>query len=190
MPVEASKRYISSACRSSHNAFGASFFDQHLAVVVGYAGTLAQVLAADGEVVELAAWLHDIAAIRDVATVPQHHIAGAEIARTLLTEQGYPTERIESVAACIQCHSSPVQIGAGSPEAVCLSNADAMSQITRPAYWLYYAFAVRRFDFESGTQWYRQHVEDHWSQLIPPARDLIAESHERTQKILTTAAEP
>ncbi|MBN1347109.1 MAG: hypothetical protein JXQ73_30740 [Phycisphaerae bacterium] len=90
----------------------------------------------------------------------------------------------------IACHSSPVPLGGGTPEAVCLSNADAMAQITQPAYWLYYAFVVRRWDFEAGTQWYRQRVEDHWDRLIGPARERIAASYQRTQEILTAACKP
>ncbi len=65
-------------CRRPANIFGPSFFDQHPAVVAEYAGGLAARLGADPEAVELAAFLHDISAVRDPATLPRHAAASAE----------------------------------------------------------------------------------------------------------------
>ena len=144
MTAEEIREYVFNECNSSKNAFGRAFFEQHLSVVVEYARTLGKTLDADLEIVELAAWLHDIAAVQDVAALRRHPALSAEIARKMLLEKGYPSERTQRVAACIASHSAPVQIGGGRPEEVCVSNADAMSQVVRPAYWLYFAFRVRR----------------------------------------------
>ncbi len=178
------REYVLKECGSRKNAFGTAFFDQHLLVVREYSGELAKVLNADAEIVELAAYLHDIAAIQDPATLPRHPVAGAEIAHRILKENGYPAERIDRVARCVISHSSPVQIGAGLPEEVCLSNADAMSQITKPVYWLHYVFRVRQFEFSEGVDWLRRRVESNWAALIRPARTMIAKDYRRTRRLL------
>ncbi len=171
-------------CRSDKNAFGPAFFEQHLSVVVEYAERLGEALGADLEIVELAAWLHDIAAVQDVAALPRHPALSAEVARKVLREKGYPAERTGRVAACIASHAAPVQVGSGSTEEVCVSNADAMSQIVRPAYWLYFAFRVRRLDFAEGRDWLRQRVENNWAALIPPARTIIEKEYHQVAEFL------
>jgi uncharacterized protein len=103
----------------------------------------------------------------------------------MLLERGYPAERTERVATCIASHSAPIQIGNGSAEEVCVSNADAMSQIVRPAYWLYFAFRVRRLGFAEGRDWLRQRVENNWAALIPPARAIIEEGYRHAEELLS-----
>ncbi len=183
MIVQAMKKYVAGECNSNKNAFGPAFFDEHLAVVVGYARQLGQILGADLEIVELASWLHDLSAIQDFAVLPRHAAASVEIARRLLSENGCPSDRIERVAACIASHSVPVQIGDGPIEEVCVSNADAMSQIVKPAYWFYYVFQVRRFGFAEGRDWLRQRVESHWAALIPQARAIINEQYHQVREM-------
>lgn len=185
MIAETARQYVLDQCRSSRNAFGPAFFEQHLLVVREYGLKLAAVLDADAEIVELAAYLHDLAAIGDIAVIPKHHLLGADLARRVLQQHNYPPDRIERVARCITSHSAPVQIGNGAPEEVCLSNADAMSQIARPVYWLHYAFHVRQFGFETGLGWYRQRVDSNWSQLIPQARDMIEPEYRFARDLLT-----
>jgi hypothetical protein len=67
---------------------------------------------------------------------------------------------------------------------VCVSNADAMSQVVRPAYWLYFAFQVRRLGFAEGRDWLRQRVENNWAALIPPARALIEKEYRQVAEFL------
>lgn len=184
MIVDAIKKYVADECNSSRNAFGPAFFEEHLSVVVGYARRLAGALGADLEIVELAGWLHDISAVQDFAALPKHPVLSAEIARSMLLEKGYPSERIERVTACIASHSSPVRVGNGLIEEVCVSNADAMSQIVKPAYWFYYVFHVRQFGFAEGRDWLRQRVEANWAALIPVARATIEKQYRQISELL------
>jgi len=103
----------------------------------------------------------------------------------MLKENNYPSKRVERVARCILSHSVPVQIGSGAPEEVCLSNADSMSLIARPTYWLYFAFRVRQLGFEEGKAWLLRRVESNWAVLIQPARDMIEKEYGQTRELLT-----
>jgi uncharacterized protein len=185
MIVEAIREYVAGECNSSKNAFGPAFFEQHLSVVIEYAGRLGEALGADLEIIELAAWLHDLSAVQDFAALPKHPALSAETARKLLQEKDYPSERIERVAKCIASHSAPVQTGDALPEEVCVSNADAMSQIVKPVYWLYYMFRVRQFGFAEGRDWLRQRVESNWAALIPPAREIVENEYRQVRVLLT-----
>lgn len=184
MIVKAIRKYVAGECNSSKNAFGPAFFERHLSVVVEYAKRLGGSLGADLEIVELAGWLHDISAVQDIAALPEHPGLSAEIARKLLSEKDYPTDRIERVARCITLHAVPVQIGHGLPEEVCVSNADAMSQIVKPTYWLYYVFRVRQFGFAEGRDWLQRRIESNWAALIPPARAMIEKEYHQVRELL------
>jgi len=173
MPTAPVREYVRQACQRPENIFGPAFFDEHLAVVADCAARLADHLRADSEVVELAAYLHDLSAVCDPATLPVHPEASARLAAQLLTERGYPPQTITAVADAIALHSAPLALGQASPEAVCLSNADAAARILRPAYWLYFAFRVRSQAFEEGRCWLRTLLETQWRDLIEPAKDLV-----------------
>jgi len=171
------REFVRMACQQSQNVFSPSFFDQHLAVVAECATRLAERLSADMEVVELAAYLHDISAVLDPTTLPNHPRQSADLATQILLEHGYPEGRARQVARSIASHSDPLTIGSASPEEVCLSNADAVARILRPAYWMYFAFAVRKCGFEEGRQWLRSLIEKQWRVLIEPAKELAGEQY-------------
>lgn len=177
MIVRNVRDFVLSACQEETNAFGSAFFEQHLLLVRDYALRLAATLAADIEIVELAAYLHDLAAIRDFSTLSDHAAKGAAIARSLLAELKFPAARIHRIERCIAIHCSPLSFGAAPIEEVCLSNADAMAQIANPVYWLHYAFGVRQFDFDRGLRWFSERIESHWERLIEPAKDMIEEEY-------------
>jgi uncharacterized protein len=166
------RELVREECGREANVFGPAFFEEHVAVVADAATRLAGELGADAEIVELAAWLHDLAAVRDPATLPEHAARGAALAREILSAHGYPEERASRVAGAIAAHSVP---GGNSPEEICVSNADAVAQIARPAYWLYFAFHVRKLDFHAGRQWLEDLFAGRWKAMAPEARNLARE---------------
>lgn len=178
------QEFVHKACQRNENIFGPSFFDQHLAVVARFATSLAGRLGADVEVVELAAYLHDLSAILDSTTIPNHPRLSADLAAQLLLERGYPQTRASQVARAISTHSDPLPLGKASPEEVCVSNADAAARILRPAYWMYFAFGIRRYGFEEGREWLRSLIEKQWGQLIEPAKELVGARYGATLDLL------
>lgn len=184
MISETIKYYVRRECIKPGNVFGSSFFDQHLQVVACYGRNLANILSADTEVVEISAYLHDISAIQDIKTLANHRIISAEIAGEILLEKKYPNEKIEIVKSAIISHVTPVPIGDGSLEAVCISNADAMAQIVKPSYWLYYAYAIRKLNFSDGREWFLQRLENNWNALIEPAKYFIEREYNQVKKTL------
>jgi uncharacterized protein len=166
------------ACQKPENVFAPSFFDEHLALVALYANQLCDILKGDQEIVAISAYLHDISAVLDFKTLPSHHIDSAKIAESLLTESKYPPPKIQMVKQAILTHSAPLKIEQESIEAVCVSNADAISQIINPAYWFYFIYTVRQLSFADGKAWYLGRIKSNWNGLIEPARQLIQNQYE------------
>ena len=73
---------------------------EHVTSVVILATKLAQLTGADEEVVEAAAWLHDIRKMSG----SQHAIEGAGFASSFLKETNFPPEKIDRVAQAIKEH--------------------------------------------------------------------------------------
>ena len=73
---------------------------EHVKAVVATAIRLAELTGADREIVEAAAWLHDIAKVRG----EKHAITGAKVAVTLLVNTDFPSKKIKGVAKCIAEH--------------------------------------------------------------------------------------
>jgi uncharacterized protein len=85
-----------------HDADHASFNYrwEHVKVVAALALKLAELTGADAEVVEAAAWLHDVRKTADA----DHAQAGAAFARRFLSQTDFPTQKIEAAAAAIAAH--------------------------------------------------------------------------------------
>ncbi len=73
---------------------------EHVTAVVTLALKLAHLTGADEEVVEAAAWLHDVRK----ETGSKHPIEGAKFARELLTKTDFPPEKVQRVAQAIEDH--------------------------------------------------------------------------------------
>jgi uncharacterized protein len=73
---------------------------EHVCAVVNVGARLAALTGADAEVVEAAAWLHDIA--KEAGA--RHPDLGAKAARRILPKTDFPAEKIEAVAQAIELH--------------------------------------------------------------------------------------
>ena len=73
---------------------------EHVTTVVRLATRLARLTGADTDVVEAAAWLHDIRK----ETKERHAAEGAAYARQFLPKTDFPTEKVERVAQAIEAH--------------------------------------------------------------------------------------
>lgn len=185
MLEEQMRIWIKDVCRHGTGPFDTSFFEKHICVMAQIADTLAQTFHADREVVALAAYLHDISAIEDYATVANHHILGGERAGEILTAHGYPAEKIDAVRRCIFTHSAPVAAGQGTMEEICISNADAVSQIMMPGYWLHYAFVAKHMSYKEGLDWYIDKIDSHWNAMAEEARAIAMRAYQAARVLFT-----
>lgn len=99
---------------------------EHVQAVVKLAIRLAELTGADKQVVEAAAWLHDVAKDKGA----KHPEEGAKVARKLLPKTDFPAEKVERVAQAIVQHMG---LWRDKPltnlEAMVLWDADKLSKI-------------------------------------------------------------
>lgn len=113
---------------------------EHVTVVVRLAVKLAGLVGADVEVVEAAAWLHDVA--KQVG--PDHPAEGARFAARYLADTDFPAEKIPDVTLAIEEHMG---LWRNSPltnlESMVLWDADKLSKIglTAAFHWTGLAFS-------------------------------------------------
>ena len=169
--VEKVRIYVEDACRQETNIFGMDAYNNHFVSMVNYAIQLAEETGADREIVGIAAWLHDIGSI--IGEYEQHHIIGAEHARTLLTQYLYPNTKIEQVEHCILAHRGSKSIPRQTLEAECISDADAMSHFDNVGALFNLAYNVRKMDVEEAVPFVRKKLERSWNKLTPRAKQII-----------------
>jgi len=183
--IEKISKIVEDACKRETNIFGYSIWSHHIVYVVKYAKQLAEKLDADIEVVEIAALLHDYAGIKDSTFHKEHHIHGANEAEQILSEFGYPLEKIEKVKHCILSHRGSVVSERLTPEAECIASADAMSHVFQVASLLYFAYVKLGMNVDEGKAWVMNKIERSWKKLCPEARDIIYNDYLFAKKILS-----
>jgi HD superfamily phosphodiesterase len=124
--VEKIRKLVEEECKKDSNIFGYNIWTAHIIPAVNFAKILAKKMNADLEIVEIAALLHDYAAIEGYAP-NTHHISGAREAERILKELNYPKPKIEKIKHCIYAHRASQSIKRETKEAECVANADAMS---------------------------------------------------------------
>jgi uncharacterized protein len=101
---------------------------EHVSQVVALAMRLARSLSADLEVIEAAAWLHDVR-----KQEPKHALAGAAAARTILAATDFPPDKVEAVVTAIRQHEGLYRPEGAPPleplEAAILWDADKLSKL-------------------------------------------------------------
>ncbi len=102
-------------------AEAAHAFD-HVLRVLALAERIAAAEGADLPTVRMATLLHDIA-----RQEPDHHLRGAERARTLLA--GWPAEQVDAICHAIEAHRFRKGPAPATLEAACLHDADKLDAI-------------------------------------------------------------
>lgn len=84
----------------------------------------------DTDVVKVAALLHDIAREKQSRGEAECHAeSGAEIAREILKEQGFPEDKIKNVSHCIKVHRYSKGLKPETKEAEILQDADRLDAL-------------------------------------------------------------
>jgi len=175
--IEQVRKFVEDECKKPTSKYGYSPYLGHFIPMANYSKQLAEKLKADVEVVEIAAWLHDIGSI--MIGRKDHHITGAEIAEKKLKELNYPDKKIEMVKTCILNHRGSINNHKESVEEQVIADADAMS-----------AFDDIEGQFEASLVWEKKNrfearkmvfkkLENSWNKLsFQESRDIIKPRYE------------
>lgn len=182
--IEYISKIVEDACKNNSNIFGYGIWSHHIVYVVNYAKKLAEKLDADIEVVEIAALLHDYAGIKDSSLAKEHHIHGALEADRILTELGYPQDKIQKVKDCILSHRGSVLLERLTPEAECVASADAMTHVYQVPSLLHLAYVNHGMGIDEGKLWVLSKIERSMKKLCPEAREMIEDHYLKVKAVL------
>ncbi|MEK6885868.1 MAG: HD domain-containing protein [Nanoarchaeota archaeon] len=169
--IEKVRIFVESECLKSTSHYGEEIYPCHFIPVVHYSKLLAQKLGADEEIVELAAWLHDIGSV--MKGRKDHHISGAEIAETKLKEFNYPEEKIERVKKCILAHRGSQSIPRLTKEEQIVADADALSAFDNISGLFKAAIFHEGFNQVQARVEVRRKLLNSWQKLSADAKKLI-----------------
>lgn len=182
MMIEKIRQYVKEQCKKETNFFGMSAYNHHFVSVVKYAKQLAQKTGADKEIVEIAAWLHDIGSI--LGDYENHHLSGAIYAEKLLTELNYPLDKIDKVKHCIVAHRGSKDIPRETVEAKCVADADAMSHFDNLSALFNLALVLRKKSIDDSKEFIKNKLERSWNKLTPQAKEIIRPKYEAMKILL------
>lgn len=177
------EKEIKQRCESPSNFFGKDSY-YHIKSAVKNATLLAKEYGADAEVVIIAAWLHDIASITSYDLYKEHHIHGARIAKEILDEWGYPSEKTVLVQKCILNHRGSELKDKSSIEEICVADGDAVSHFDNLPSLLYLAFVIRQYTMEEGIQFVSNKLTRSYNKLSDRSKVFYKEKYDVVMDVL------
>jgi len=123
--IQEIRNFVEEECKKPTNIQGYGPFKFHFIPMVDYSTKLTDEIGGDKELIQIAAWLHDIGSI--VHGRENHHITGAQLAEKKLEELGYPREKIELIKKCIMNHRGSREDERETIEEKIIADADALA---------------------------------------------------------------
>lgn len=157
-------------------------FSEHFVPVVRYAKRLAKEVGADVEVVEIAAWLHDIGSVHGHKDT--HHEYGRDYAQQYLTELGYPQDKINMVKHAIYAHRGSQNIARETKEAECVADADAMSHIYNVVSLFRLAFRNKQLETQEARKFVREKLQRSYKKLSDYGKKFVKQNYDAAMLIL------
>lgn len=187
--IESVRVLVEKACAAESNVFGYGIWTHHIQHVAATGRELAPIFGADPEIVEIAALLHDYASVKDKSLYADHHIHGPIEAERILTQFGYPQDRIDQVKHAIEAHRASEVVERRSAEAECLANADAITHIRQIPSLLNLAYRQHDMGIDDGAKWVMSKLERSWGKLIPEMKRRTQGQYQAARRILSAGRE-
>ena len=177
IPLE---QIVKEECQKEVNVYGMHAYE-HTKSVVKYAQILAAKRKADSEILDIAAWLHDVGSI--LGDTANHHISSAEYAEQLLKKYNYSQDKIEAVKHCIFSHRGSQNIKRETIEAECLADADAMSHFDNVAGLFRLGLINKKLSEQETKEFVFNKLTRSWNKLTPSAKDIIKDKYEAVKML-------
>jgi len=173
--IEAVRNFVEEECKKPGANYGSAYED-HFITMHNYAVKLAGKFDADLEVVEIAAWLHDIGSI--IYGRADHHITGAKIAEDKLKEFDYPEDKIAKVKFCILNHRGSAGSEGDSPELRVIIEADTLSAFDDIGGLFEAALVYEHKSRKGAVGSVMKKLKNKYNQLLPEAKSLVQKKYD------------
>ena len=180
--IEKVRQFVEGECMKPGAKYGHEAYRFHFVPVVNYSRILAEAVGADLEIIELAAWLHDIGSI--VCGRENHHVTSCEIAERKLREFGCGEDLIGRVKHCIFAHRGSQNIFRESVEAEILAEADSMSHFDDIGGLFKAAYVVEGMSHDEARESVRSKLINSFAKLSEDAKKVIKPKFEAAMLLL------
>lgn len=181
--IEEVRKFVEQESKKPDAKYGYEPYKFHLIPMRNYAIKLASKYKADDEVVEIAAWSHDIGSI--IYGRENHHITGVKIMGKKLLELNYPQNKIRKVLQCILSHRGSNGIKPKTIEAKIISDSDAISNFDNLPGIFKAAFIYENQSQGEARKTTREKLKRKWERLcLQESRDLIEEKYNAAMLLL------
>ena len=156
-----------------------NIYREHIQYVYKYVVMLSKDKNVDGEVLELAALLHDISMTDMSLDRSRHNEYGAGIAEQLLRESNYPEDKTQLVKRCILNHSKRRQQYRSTEEEQILVDADGLSHfdVVKTLYSL--PRKVMGLNEEDSVRFVQDKLTGDYNELSGDLKYLVKEKYDR-----------
>lgn len=158
------------------------FWNEHIKYVLNESVELANEYGADIEIVSLGALLHDIALVNKVGDRKDHHINGEIIARKVLDDLGYDSDKKERVLKCVYNHRSSKN--AENIEETCVADADILAHFDNIPMLFHSAFVRNNVELNDIKKWLEGAFEKDYNDLSDKTKETFKDRYELIKNIL------
>ena len=151
------------------------FWNEHIKYVLEESVKLANKYGADVEIVSLGALLHDIALINKVGDRKDHHVNGEIIARKVLDDFGYDSDKKERVLKCVYNHRSSKN--AESIEETCVADADILAHFDNIPMLFNSAFVRDTVKLNNVRKWLEEAFEKDYDDLSDKTKETFKDRY-------------
>ena len=156
-----------------------NIYREHIQYVYKYVVMLSEGKNVDGEVLELAALLHDISMTDGTLDRSRHNEFGAEIAEQLLRENDYPEDKTQLVKKCILNHSKRRQEYRTTEEEQMLVDADGLSHFDVIGKMYSLPSLVMGLNEEESVRFVQNKLTGDYEELSDDLKCLVKEKYDR-----------
>lgn len=135
----------------------------HINPVVEISSKMAKDLNADVQVVEIAAYFHDITKM--TGERKNHHITGANYAEKFLSKYNIEKEKIKKIKNCILKHRGSSEFTRDTIEEKIIATADAVAHIEHPLTLFYAWYGKRQLQIDEGADAIINKLEKSWNKI-------------------------
>lgn len=144
---------------------------------------MAKDLNADMQVVEIAAYLHDITKI--TGDRKNHHITGANYTEEFLKKYNIEKEKIDQIKNCIKKHRGSSEFTRDTLEEKIIATADAVAHIEHPLTLFYAWYGRRQCQIDQGADGIINKLQRSWEKIeFDYIKESMKEKYEFLMKIL------
>ena len=182
--VETVKEKLMEYNKKSFAKDGYDFWNNHIKYVFKHSQDMAIKRGADVEVCELAALFHDMAMVADFGPREEHEKYGAQMAHSILTDTGYPADKMELIEKCVLHHRGSKKDPRTTPEEQILADADVMAHFDSIPSLFSLAYNKMGLSMEEGKEYVKNKLIRDYEKLSPQSRKELKERFDTVMNVL------